>query len=392
MDSTWLVLSALALGLVIGVGFMILLYTAARRGEHVRGVTTPSVPDGVEQVLDALENAGVVVDPSGNVVKGSPGAFALGLIQGGRLVHKELSDLATVVRDTGEPISTEFELSKGRFGDASRLLVVRGAPLGTRYILLIAQDHTESRRLDEVRRDFIANISHELKTPIGAVSVLAEALEPAADDPAQVRKFAARLSAEASRLAKITGEIIDLSRLQAADALHQPELLEVDRIIVAAADQNRVAAEATGVELAIGGDTGAKVYGDEALLVVAVHNLISNAIAYSPPSGRVGIGVKRAGGIVEITITDQGIGIPEEERDRIFERFYRVDQARSRHTGGTGLGLSIVKHTVLNHGGDVRVWSVVGSGSSFTIRLPEADENTGPRVSAAGAVAAKEER
>jgi two-component system sensor histidine kinase SenX3 len=134
------------------------------------------------------------------------------------------------------------------------------------------------------------------------------------------------------------------------------------------------------------------VYGDEALLVVAVHNLISNAIAYSPAGGRVGIGVKRGEGEIEITVTDQGVGIPEEERERIFERFYRVDQARSRHTGGTGLGLSIVKHTVLNHGGDVRVWSVVGSGSSFTIRLPEADKTSGPRASKTGAKRKKDDR
>ncbi|GAB3616362.1 ATP-binding protein [Okibacterium endophyticum] len=381
MDPTWLVLAALALGLVVGASLTVFFYSAARRGENVRGVVTPSVPDGVDQVLDVLESAGIVVDPSGNVVRASPGAFALGLVQSGRIAHKELSDLAVTVRDTGETISTDFELSRGRFGDSSRHLVVRGARLGTRYILLLAQDHTESRRLDEVRRDFIANISHELKTPIGAVSLLAEALEPAADDPEQVRKFADRLSAEASRLARITAEIIELSRLQAADALHRPQLLKVDHIIVAATDQNRVAADASGIELVTGGDTKARVYGDEALLVVAVHNLISNAIAYSPPGGRVGIGVTRDNGIVEITVTDQGVGIPDDERDRVFERFYRVDQARSRDTGGTGLGLSIVKHTVLNHGGDVRVWSALGKGSSFTIRLPEADETTAPESS-----------
>ncbi|GGE83455.1 sensor histidine kinase [Mycetocola zhadangensis] len=372
MDSAWLVLASLALGLLVGAGFTTLLYVAAKRGQRVANVVTPRVPDGVSQVLDALESAGIVVDPSGNVIKVSPGALALGLVRDGVLVNEELRLLANEVRDNGEPITREFDLSRGRFGDVSMHLDVRCARLGTRYVLLLAQDHTESRRLDEVRRDFIANISHELKTPIGAVGLLAEALEPAADDPVQVRKFANRLSAEAARLARITREIIDLSRLQAADALTAPELLDVDRIIAQAVDQNRVAAEATGVTLTAGGSKRAQVYGDEALLVVAVHNLIANAITYSPPGGRVGVGVSRSGGLISIAVTDQGVGIPEEDRDRVFERFFRVDQARSRHTGGTGLGLSIVKHTVQNHGGEVKVWSKVGHGSTFTIRLPEA--------------------
>ncbi|MFU8946154.1 sensor histidine kinase [Mycetocola zhadangensis] len=372
MDSAWLVLASLALGLIVGAGFASLLYVAAKRGQRVANVVTPRVPDGVSQVLEALESAGIVVDPSGNVVKASPGALAMGLVRDGILVNDELRDLANEVRDNGEPITRAVDISRGRFGDASLHLDVRCARLGTRFVLLLAQDNTESRRLDEVRRDFVANISHELKTPIGAVSLLAEALEPAADDPEQVRKFAARLSTEAARLARITREIIDLSRLQAADALTAPELLDVDRIITQAVDQNRVAAEATGVTLTAGGRKHAQVYGDEALLVVAVHNLIANAITYSPPGGRVGIGVSESNGLISIAVTDQGVGIPEEDQSRVFERFFRIDQARSRHTGGTGLGLSIVKHTVQNHGGEVKVWSKVGHGSTFTIRLPEA--------------------
>jgi two-component system sensor histidine kinase SenX3 len=374
MDSPWLLVAAALLGLVMGGGFAAAVFSAARRGERVAGVVTPSVPDGVSQVLDALETAGIVVDPSRNVVKASPGALALGLVRDGRIAHAEIGRLADRVRDSGEASSADIDITRGRFSDATVHLGVRAARLGTRYVLVLAQDHTESRRLDEVRRDFIANISHELKTPIGAVGLLAEALEPAADDPVQVRKFAARLRTEASRLARLTGEIIDLSRLQAADALHQPELVAIDQVVAAALDQNRVAAEANDVSLVFAGDRAAKVYGDEALLVVAVHNLIANAIAYSPPRGRVGVGVSRKDGIVEIAVTDQGVGIPEDDRDRVFERFFRVDQARSRNTGGTGLGLSIVKHTVQNHGGEVKVWSLVGRGSTFTVRIPEASE------------------
>ncbi|MBG6239154.1 two-component system sensor histidine kinase SenX3 [Mycetocola sp. CAN_C7] len=374
MDSTWLVLVSLVLGLLIGAGFVVAVFAAARRGERVAKVVTPSVPDGVSQVLDALDSAGIVVDPSGNVVKASPGALALGLVRDGKIANAEFVRLASQVRDTGDPVTEDVDITRGPFSDVSLNLTVRAARLGTRYVLVLAQDHTESRRLDEVRRDFIANISHELKTPIGAVSLLAEALDSAADDAGQVRRFAARLSTEAKRLARITGEIIDLSRLQAADALHQPELLAIDTVIAAAVDQNRVAADACGVTLVASRDPDARVYGDEALLVVAIHNLIANAIAYSPTRGRVGVGVSRRDGLVEIAVTDQGVGIPEEDRARVFERFYRVDQARSRHTGGTGLGLSIVKHAVQNHGGDVRVWSLVGKGSTFTIRLPEAQE------------------
>ena len=154
--------------------------------------------------------------------------------------------------------------------------------------------------------------------------------------------------------------------------LSEPDLVSVDEIVAAAVDQNRVVAESRDIALAVRNKSRAEVLGDESLLVMAVHNLIANAINYSLPGTRVGVGVKSTDGAVEIAVTDQGIGIPEDDLDRVFERFFRVDQARSRNTGGTGLGLSIVKHAVQNHGGDVRVWSQSGRGSTFTIRLPEA--------------------
>ena len=247
---------------------------------------------------------------------------------------------------------------------------MRVARLGSRFILLIADDRTESYRLDAVRRDFVANISHELKTPIGAVGLLAEALEQASDDPDQVRAFAQRLTTEANRLASMTQEIIELSRLQAIDVLDTAEEVKVDDVVQAAIDKNRVAADSLGITLVGGGEKRLRVWGDEAMLVTAVHNLIANAIQYSVPPSRVGIGVSGTEDTIEIAVTDQGIGIPDDELDRVFERFFRVDQARSRSTGGTGLGLSIVKHVVQNHGGEIRVWSQPGRGSTFTIRLP----------------------
>ena len=373
MDSTWLVLLSLALGLVVGAGFVTLLHVAAGHGQRAAGVVNPAVPDGVDQVLEALGSAGIVLDPSNNVVKASPGALGLGLVVNNALAHPELTELVDSVRRSGELAADDIVLARGPFGDASISLSVRVARLGTRYILLLAEDRSESIRLDAVRRDFVANISHELKTPIGAVALLTEALESAADDADQVRRFAQRLTEESARLARITQDVIELSRLQSTDAVANATRVSIDEIVSLAVDQNRVAADARRITLAVGKPSGSHVYGDEKLLVISVHNLVSNAIRYSPDGSRIGIGVRPADGAVEVSVTDQGEGIPEEDLDRVFERFYRVDQARARNTGGTGLGLAIVKHAIQNHGGDVRVWSRPGHGSTFTIRLPEAE-------------------
>ncbi|WIB35778.1 ATP-binding protein [Curtobacterium sp. MCJR17_043] len=240
-------------------------------------------------------------------------------------------------------------------------------------MLVTADDLTESRRIDEVRRDFLANISHELKTPIGAIGLLSETLVLAADEPAHVRKFAAQLVSESERLGALTKDIIELSRLQSVDALEASEETAIDAVVQAAIDGNEVVARARDIELVRAKRSKLRVIGDPGLLQVAVSNLIANAVKYSPDHTRVGVGVRRVKGFVEIAVTDQGVGIPQSDLDRVFERFYRVDPARSRATGGTGLGLAIVKHIVSNHGGDVRVWSQPGKGSTFTIRLPEAD-------------------
>lgn len=373
MDSTWAVLTALAFGVFLGAAFMVVLHVAERRGSSAARVVAPTIPDGVDQVLEVLESAGVVLDPSNNVLRASPGALSMGLVRQQALVHPELLELVASVRRTGDPVADELTVARSPHGDSPLRLRVRVARLGTRFVLLLAEDRTESHRLDEVRRDFVANISHELKTPIASVSLLAEALDQAADEPDQVRRFAGRLSVEASRLAHITSEVIELSRLQARDALRPDVLVDVDEIVAAAVDQNRVVAGGKRVDIVVKAGTGAQVYGDRALMVVAVHNLVANAIAYSNEGGRVGVGVKVEGDEVEIAVTDQGIGIESDDLDRVFERFYRVDQARSRNTGGSGLGLSIVKHTVQNHGGDVRVWSQPGRGSTFMIKLPLAE-------------------
>lgn len=376
MESALLVPLSLLLGAILGGGAVAIVIAAARRGQRAAQVATSAVPDGVDQVIDALESAAVVLDASNTVIKTSPGAHALGLVWHRALVHARLIEVVDRVRRSGEAVTEDLELTRGPLGDAQLRLSVRVAPLGTRFMLLIADDRTEAHRLEAVRRDFVANISHELKTPIGAVGLLAEALEHASDDPEQVRKFADRLQIESARLAAMTQEIIELSRLQASNALADPAEVDVESVVSAAIDKNRVAAEAAGIQLVAGGAKKVKVLGDEAMLVTAVHNLIANAIQYSTKPSRVGIGVTRTDDIVEIAVTDQGVGIPDDELDRVFERFFRVDQARSRATGGTGLGLSIVKHIVQNHGGDVRVWSQAGHGSTFTIRLPRPVEQS----------------
>lgn len=383
MDSALLVPLALALGAVLGGGAVVTVIAAARRGRMAAEVASTTVPDGVAQVIDALESAGVVLDPSNNVITASPRAVTLGLVWHRTLVHPRLVEIVDRVRRSGEPITEEVELSRGPLGDAALYLSVRVARLGSRFMLLLAEDRTDSYRLDAVRRDFVANISHELKTPIGAIGLLGEALGHAADDAVQVRRFAAQLTKESSRLASMTQEIIELSRLQAKDALSHPEVVELDQVIASAIDQNRVHADAQRVTLASGGAKGLRVWGDEAMLITALHNLILNAVQYSPSPSRVGIGVTAGDDVIEIAVTDQGIGIPEDELDRVFERFFRVDQARSRTTGGTGLGLSIVKHVVQNHGGDVRVWSQPGRGSTFTIRLPRVLEPAQPLLTKA---------
>ncbi len=372
MDSAWLVPVALAFGLLVGAAGTVAVVAAHRRGQHAVAVVNPGLPDGVDEVIDSLDSAGVVVDSSNNVIKASTGALAFGLVWNHALVHQPIIELVDQVRRDGVTVSRELNLARGPFGEAQLNLVVRVARLGNRFVLLLADDRTEAHRLDDVRRDFVANVSHELKTPIGAVSLLAEALASAADEPEEVKRFAKRLTQESERLAGITAEIIELSRLQSGDPLTSAERISVDSVIAQAVDRNRVAAESHRISLVPSGKIRAEVFGDRQLLVTAVHNLLANAIQYSPDGSRIGVGVSADNGVVEISVTDQGVGIPEDERDRVFERFFRVDAARSRNTGGSGLGLAIVKHVVQNHGGDVRVWSQQGRGSTFTIRLPEA--------------------
>ncbi|UMG91319.1 ATP-binding protein [Nocardioides sp. TF02-7] len=243
-------------------------------------------------------------------------------------------------------------------------------------MLALVEDRTRERRVEAVRRDFVANVSHELKTPVGAIRLLAEAVHDASDDPEAVQRFASRMLTESDRLSHLVQQVIELSRLQGDEPIESPAPVSVDDVITVAVDTSAIDAGAKDISVLVEGQPGLWVRGNEEQVAAAVANLVANAVAYSDPGSKVLVTTRAVDGFVEVSVVDQGIGIPSEEIDRIFERFYRVDPARHRSTGGTGLGLSIVKHVAATHGGDVRVWSVEGQGSTFTLALPEHDHDT----------------
>ncbi|TDN92151.1 ATP-binding protein [Microbacterium sp. BK668] len=373
MQPVQLALLSLVLGAAIGGLVSTLIFLSLRARDRVQAGSSAEIPDGVAEVLSGMDDAAVVVDTSSTILATSPSAAPFGLVVGGVLPGDELKGLVRSAR-TGDSAATEtMRLRRGAAPAEPRLVVVRATPISPRLTFLVLRDITEKERVEQMRRDFVANTSHELKTPVGAVSLLSEAIESAADDPEQVRIFAARLTAEAARLASLTSRIMNLSRLQAADELHDERDVAVDEIVASAVEAHAIQADSAGVSVVRGGARGLWVRGDPQILSEAVGNLVANAISYSPAGSSVGVGVRSTDGIVEIAVTDRGIGIQEGEQERVFERFYRADQARSRRTGGTGLGLSIVKHAVQRHGGEVTLWSRPGRGSTFTIRLPLVD-------------------
>lgn len=381
MDSVPLALLALAAGVVMGLGIAALVIVARRANDTHQVEREASVPDEVRHVLAAMEGAASVLDASLTVVAASPSAPQFGMVLGETLAVEDLRALARAARSAVEARTGRFRMRRVAGGSATlasegRLVSARAAVLDGRHVLLVVDDVTEQERLEQMRYDFVANTSHELKTPVGAVGLLSEAIESAADDPDQVRVFAVRLQAEAARLGRLTSRIMDLSRLQSADELPAPQDVSIDEVVMAAVEAHTVQADSAAVELQRGGERGVIVRGDSGMLIDAVGNLVANAIVYSPRAGRVGVGVRIVDDVVEIAVTDQGTGIAEVDQQRIFERFYRADMARSRRTGGTGLGLAIVKHVVQRHGGEVRLWSRLGSGSTFTIRLPRVVEDT----------------
>jgi two-component system sensor histidine kinase SenX3 len=370
--------AALVVGLVAGLLVAVLLMNRRHPVPPAPAAPVPTpAPDAAppllaRRVLEVMHSAAVVLDPAGEVVLANPAARRMGVVRGGRVVVEDLHRLARAARRDGEARHAVVD-TRGRLGREPIAVSAQVAPLvDSGYVALLLDDVTEGRRLEAVRRDFVANVSHELKTPVGALTLLAEAVQDAADDPEAIRRFAGRMQHEGTRLGRLVAELIELSRLQGAEPLPSPAVVDVDEIVAEAVDRTRLAAESAGIAVVSGGQSRLRVRGNEGQLVTALVNLVDNAIAYSPTGTRVAVGTRRRDGYVEISVSDQGIGVAERDLERVFERFYRSDPARSRATGGTGLGLAIVKHIATNHGGGVSVWSVEGSGSTFTLRLPAA--------------------
>mgnify|MGYP000418323648 CR=1 FL=1 len=337
-----------------------------------------SIPDYLVNVLDVIDAEYLLLEPGEFVVKNSREIDSFGLIRDNKLNSEQILNLVRAVRRSNKYQEATLELPRGPVGAGTHDLLVRVSLVGNHGLaLVLIFDDSEFRRLDAVRRDFVANISHELKTPIGALSLLSEAVLSAADEPESVVKFATRMQLEAKRLTDLVQEIINLSRLQDSDPLQVATENNVAELINEAIDLVKTTSEAKGISVSAKDIPEVVVLGDNEQLIMAIHNLLENAINYSPENTKVSISVTINDDIVEIVVADQGIGIPEEAQDRIFERFYRVDPARSRETGGTGLGLSIVKHVASNHGGDVKVWSSPNVGSSFALRLPIYTPNGG---------------
>jgi len=364
------VVVATAVGLVLGVVLTLAVIIVRRRADLSKSRRDPLVP-GARAVLEALPVAVLVIDVHDEVLLGNRVARDLGLISDGVLAAlPQLRRLVTQARSTMQAQETDLEGPLFRPGRAPAIYRARIAPVGDGSVAVLLEDVTEARRLEDVRRDFVANVSHELKTPVGALSLLAEAMQDASDDPTAVRRFAGRAQHEAQRLGRLVQELIDLSRLQGAEPMVDPAQVDVDHLVAEALDRTRTSAQARGIVLTRSGEYGLAVLGNEQQLVTALVNLLDNAVSYSGEGSVVTASCRTTGGAVEISVADEGIGIPEKDLERVFERFYRSDPARSRATGGTGLGLAIVKHITTNHGGTVQVTSVEGKGATFTLRLP----------------------
>ncbi|HEX7350699.1 sensor histidine kinase [Brachybacterium sp.] len=394
MTPTALLVLAGAIGLVIGVAATLALARPARQEPATPASLGPAIPDATSEVLAILSSAYVVLDGSGDVLRASPLAYSYGIVRAAegdypRLASAELVDLAADVGRNGGFRDERLTLHRSSQSDAESVIDVRIGALGEHGALLLADDLTRAVRVEETRRDFVANVSHELKTPVGAITLLAETMEDAAEDPDAVRRFAERMQSETRRLSHLVQEIIELSRVQGNSALPDAEPVDIDDVVESAVSLNRNFALGSKIEVSVGGAAGLQVFGSAAMLTTALSNLISNAISYSDPRTRVGVSVRREGGMVEISVKDQGIGISKENLERVFERFFRVDRARSRATGGSGLGLAIVKHIASDHGGEVTAWSMPSQGSTFTLRLPEMGRTETITVGARQAAAAE---
>ncbi|WP_424923574.1 sensor histidine kinase [Amycolatopsis acidicola] len=353
--------------LLVGVvaGFLI---SRSRRRREARRPTGPTIAELLLRLVRSSNNGLLVLNRFGDMVLHNKRAETLGLVKDNRADTRARKAAEQVV-ETDEELEIDLSPLEAR-GRQPAAVLGEVRPLGDGFTVIEAVDHSEAARLEAVRRDFVANVSHELKTPVGAIALLTEAVLDAADDVDEVRRFGGKILHESTRLGTLVTELIALSRLQGAERLPDLNVVEVDAVIREALGRTKLSAESADINVTADAPSGLLIEGDRTLLVTALSNLLENAVAYSSAGSPVSVSRKLTDGMVEIAVTDRGIGIAEEDQKRVFERFYRADKARSRATGGTGLGLAIVKHVAANHGGEVKLWSMQGTGSTFTLRLP----------------------
>ena len=368
------IILGMLLGALLG-GTTIYFLVKPKSQPEQQSPTSNSSRNLILKLIQSLPDIVIWVDGDNKIKYASEVALNLNIAREDKIQIDALETLISMARKIDEPLIRKVK-AKRPLGIAKLNLDTWVMRLERGEVLLWAQNNSVVSRVETMRRDFVANISHELKTPVGALSLLAEAIEESGKDSESIQKFAKRIGPETKRLTNVIRDIIDLSQVQSDDPLASANPVEVDRVINDAVDAVQLLADLNNVEIAQVNEPDVKIVGDEYQLVMAIRNLLTNAITFSPASSRITVGAKLKDGVVEITVSDQGIGISLENQSRIFERFYRVDPARSRSTGGTGLGLAIVKHVCENHGGEVSVWSVPGQGSTFTMKFPQMEEES----------------
>ena len=326
----------------------------------------------LDSVLNAIPLGVVVTDEQGNIILGNHIATGVGILRHiDVLVDEAAERIIKKSRETGSVVRETLEL----FGPPPRTLVIEAMPLEGSKSIAIIEDISERTRIDAVRTDFVANISHELKTPVGALSILADTIRDE-DDLKVIHRLSSKMVKEANRMAQTIDDLLELSRIE-LDGSVVPEPVSVYSVIAESIDRMAYFAAQAGIGVVSQlPEDDCVVKGDRLQLVSAVSNLIDNAVKYSEKGDKVTVRVTSLDTTIEISVSDEGIGIPQSDIDRIFERFYRVDRARSRGTGGTGLGLSIVRHVMNNHGGSVNVSSQEGEGSTFVLTLLRPGGNT----------------
>ncbi len=378
--------AVIAVALTAAVVLAIASVCAYRAGRAYERDRSPRMPalfggcadadsiDGERRMLAMLEEAVLIADAHGNILAANAAAGAYGIVTDGHLTDDGVRGLIADAATAQSEAAAELAVTDGA---RMRRIAVRAQPIGDGRTAVVCADTGRRRDAERMRREFVTNVSHELKTPVGAIMLLAETIDDAGDDVEMIRHFAGRIGAEAKRLDGLVRRLIELGRMQ-DDGAREPRLVDVRDVVAGAIADTDVAAAARHTDVRMRDDAAGvplTVAVDASGMRTAVKNLVENAIHYSPEHASVTVAVDAVDGAARIRVVDHGVGIPPALQQRIFERFYRVDPARSRLTGGTGLGLSIARHHILASGGKMDVWSKPGEGSTFTVVVPLAPPN-----------------